>query len=188
MVTEITLKQLSQISGFSRSTVSKALTDKADVSIKTKLKIKNLAKAYNYVPNNSAKALRCKKTNTIAVIVPYINCLVYSNILCSVQEHAFSCGYKVLIQQYLTGSGEAMECLDNLRDGCIDGAIIIASNSRDEDIIVSQLCQSVLHLIPTVVKKISDFNLDEMEYNVLGKHSIEHLFEKIRVAEKPISA
>jgi len=187
MATEISLKQLSQISGFSRSTISKALSDKADVSIKTKEKIKSLAKTYNYVPNNFAKALRSRKTNTIAVVVPYINCLVYSNILCSVQEHAFSCGYKVIIQQYLTGNGEAMECLNNLRDGCIDGAIIVASNSKNEEIISTQLSHSTSHLIPTVVKKVNDFNLNEMEYNVLGRHAIEILLQKIGVSEKLIT-
>ena len=67
---EVTMKTLSQMSGYSVSTVSKALRDKKDISVKTRKIIKELAATYDFVPNNSAIALRSQKSNTIAVIVP----------------------------------------------------------------------------------------------------------------------
>ena len=63
----ITLKHISQISGYSISTVSKALNNRSDVSKQAKFKISKIAKSNNYIPNNTALALRSKKTKIIAV-------------------------------------------------------------------------------------------------------------------------
>lgn len=65
----VTIRQLFKLSGFSISTVSKALNDKPDINLKVKHKIKGLAKSVNYIPNNLAAALRNRKTNIIALIV-----------------------------------------------------------------------------------------------------------------------
>ena len=63
----VTLKELSNLSGFSVSTVSKALNNKLDISIETRKAIKDIAKKHHYVPNNFAVALRVKRTQTVAV-------------------------------------------------------------------------------------------------------------------------
>ncbi len=44
----MTLKKLAELSNFSISTVSKALADNPEISIKTKNKIKKLAEFYSY--------------------------------------------------------------------------------------------------------------------------------------------
>ena len=79
MRTSIRLKDLAFMAGVSVSTASKALKNRRDVSLITKNKIKDLAIAYDYIPNNAALSLQSRKTNTIAVIVPEINNLVYLN-------------------------------------------------------------------------------------------------------------
>ena len=75
-----TLKQMSVLSGCSISTVSKALNDKYDVSKATRVKIQELARDYNYIPNNAAVALRKKKSKTLAIIVPQITKSVIGNL------------------------------------------------------------------------------------------------------------
>jgi len=68
----ITLKKISRLSGFSVSTVSKALNDKKDIGVETKEMIMSIAKQHNYVPNYFATALRKQNTKTLAVIIPQI--------------------------------------------------------------------------------------------------------------------
>ncbi|PKV51142.1 LacI family transcriptional regulator [Aquimarina sp. MAR_2010_214] len=70
MKKRVTLKDISKISGFSVSTISKALHDDADISYKTKTKVKKLASIYNYVPNFLAKYLKYEIPNIIGVSVP----------------------------------------------------------------------------------------------------------------------
>ncbi len=55
--------------GFSRTTVSKALNDKEDISEKTKKIIRKAARDLNYIPNINARNLRIKHSRVIALIL-----------------------------------------------------------------------------------------------------------------------
>lgn len=82
----MTLKKISHISGFSTSTVSKALNDCFDISVDTKKIIQDIAIQYNYTPNKNAIALRKSKSNIIAVILPQVNQQLYSDTLFNIQK------------------------------------------------------------------------------------------------------
>jgi LacI family transcriptional regulator len=55
------------------ATVSRALNNNPRISIKTKKLVNDTAKSLGYEPNPVAAALRKGRSNTIGVIVPYIN-------------------------------------------------------------------------------------------------------------------
>lgn len=121
----IRLKDLAFKAGVYVSSASKALKNRRDVSLITKNKIKDLVIAYNYIPNNTDLSLQSRKTNTIAVIVPEINNLVYCNMLYYIQEFAYNKGSKVLIEQYSSYKDGEITYVDRLKDGCTDGIVII---------------------------------------------------------------
>lgn len=176
---EVTMKTLSQMSGYSVSTVSKALRDKEDISIKTRKIIKELAESYDFVPNNSAIALRSQKSNTIAVIVPKIDCKIYGSMLNSIQHIAFEHGYRVVVQQYLNSENGEYGCLKSLRSGGIDGVIILGSSNRLEEL----KNNSETYIFPTIVKRIDDLSLNSHEYKAFGKKIINALFFKMESRE-----
>ncbi|WBX70502.1 LacI family DNA-binding transcriptional regulator [Tenacibaculum retecalamus] len=62
MQNTITLKNIALETGFSISTVSKALNDSHEISSVTKEKIIKIATALNYTPNFFARNLKKKKT------------------------------------------------------------------------------------------------------------------------------
>lgn len=64
----VTIKDLSKMSGFSVTTVSKALNDYSDISQKTKDKILKLAAEMDYIPNASARSLITQKSYTIGIV------------------------------------------------------------------------------------------------------------------------
>ena len=66
---KVTLKNLSRLTGYSVSTVSKALNNRDDVSEKAKELIQKAAQSNRYLPNYTAIALRKQRTKTIALIV-----------------------------------------------------------------------------------------------------------------------
>ena len=176
---EVTMKTLSQMSGYSVSTVSKALRDKKDISIKTRKIIKDLAESYDFVPNNSAIALRSQKSNMIAVIVPKIDCKIYGSMLNSIQNIAFENGYRVIVQQYLNYENGEYGCLKSLRNGGIDGVIVVGSSSGLDDLQKSEEAQ----IFPTIVKRIEDLSLESKDYKSFGKKIINALFFKIENRE-----
>jgi len=172
---EVTMKTLSKMSGYSVSTVSKALRDKKDISLKTRRIIKELAESIDFVPNNSAIALRSQKSNTIAVIVPQIDSKIYGSMLNSIQHLAFERGYRVVVQQYLNGEHSAFDSLRSLRNGGIDGIILIGI-SDELDAIKKDAAE---HYLPTVVNKIENTNLNTDYYKQYGEKNILSLLSKI---------
>ena len=124
----VTLKELSNLSGFSVSTVSKALNNKLDISIETRKAIKDIAKKHHYVPNNFAVALRVKRTQAVAVIIPQVNTDFYGSFLYNIEKVASSYGYRVILFQSFEENSKEKEYLKNSHDGSVDGIIILSNN------------------------------------------------------------
>jgi LacI family transcriptional regulator len=78
---EATLKEIAEKLGISITTVSKALKDYPDVSLKTKEAVISLAKELNYSPNSFAVNLRTKESKTIGLIIPEIVHHFFSNVI-----------------------------------------------------------------------------------------------------------
>jgi LacI family transcriptional regulator len=67
---QVTLKDIAKQSGFSVTTVSRALAGYSDVSQQTRQQIVELALSMGYQANIVARQLRNKRTNTIGMIIP----------------------------------------------------------------------------------------------------------------------
>ncbi len=97
----ITIKDISKRSGYSVTTVSKAINDYPDISKKTKEKILNLCNLMGYVPNASARSLISKKSYTIGVIFEEITGVglqhpLFSKILESFKSEIEKKGYDIM--------------------------------------------------------------------------------------------
>ncbi|MFK7831914.1 MAG: LacI family DNA-binding transcriptional regulator [Winogradskyella sp.] len=124
----VTIKQISSLSGYSISTVSKALNDKFEISTTTREKIKAIAKRHNYVPNNYAVSLRNRTTKSIAVILPKVTEECYSHALCHLQKSAERLGYRILFFQSFDSKSKALNYIKKFSDGSIDGIIMISKD------------------------------------------------------------
>lgn len=179
-----TLKYLSSVSGFSISTISKALNNKEDVSNNTKYQIQKLAKSLNYIGNSSAIALRTKKTNMIAVIVPKINSGFYSNILSAIQECAFVNNYRIMIMQSFICKNKELECFIDVNDGSVDGIIILKPNNNlDHSRSLFKIYQK--NYSPHFeMLKIDNLNLNEFKSKELGFKCFNSILNKINESKK----
>lgn len=94
-----TLKKLSEISGLSISTVSRALKNHPDISEKTKSLINELADTLDYEPNINAVYLRTKNTKLFGVIVPSISNFFYDSVIARLEEESRRNNYSLMILQ-----------------------------------------------------------------------------------------
>lgn len=85
------LKDLSQKTGFSITTISRALAGYDDVNEQTRQQIIRAAQEMGYQPNEVARQLRAQRTQTIGLIIP-------------THDHSFSEGF---FNQLLRGIGDA---------------------------------------------------------------------------------
>lgn len=125
MRSKININQIAYLSGYSKSTVSKALNDSEEISEKAKLRIRKIADSYNYKPNFSAKALKSKRTNTIGLIVPEFSKIHYASIMEGIEEEATRRGYNLVVRQSKNNLSRKKRIMYMLFDGSIDGLIMI---------------------------------------------------------------
>ncbi|MFY0602990.1 MAG: LacI family DNA-binding transcriptional regulator [Flavobacteriaceae bacterium] len=147
MFSGVTLKEISSLSGYSISTVSKALNDRDDIKESTKSKIQKIAKHNNYVPNSSARALRNRRTKVIAVIIPKITDTYFNIFVCEIQKKAFAIGYRILVLQSFNNLKKEKACINFVNDGSVDG-ILMLSNTEFENIGFKTISPKNFKVIP----------------------------------------
>jgi DNA-binding LacI/PurR family transcriptional regulator len=65
----VTIKSIAEALGISSSTVAKALNDHSSISEATKQAARNRVKELNYLPEDTARALRSKSARTFGVVI-----------------------------------------------------------------------------------------------------------------------
>ncbi len=93
----ITIVDIAEALGISKSTVSRALRDEHDIKPETKRRVLEYAHTHDYHPDFMASSLRSKTTRTIGVIVPAYNIPFYSIAICGIQDYAMKQGYNVMV-------------------------------------------------------------------------------------------
>jgi len=69
----LTLKDIASALNISVTTVSKALKNYPDVSLKTKEHVKAYAEKVNFTPNSFPAYLRTHESKTIGIVIPRLN-------------------------------------------------------------------------------------------------------------------
>ncbi|NSW90804.1 MAG: LacI family DNA-binding transcriptional regulator [Firmicutes bacterium] len=124
-----TLKDVAKKLNISVSTVSRVVNDKSYVSPKTREKVLKALEEMNYSPNQVARSLKKKSTNTIGIVVPDISEVFFAHVIKGIDEVLSNNGYSII----LCDTGEKPEkeelYLNLLIEKQIDG-IILATVSK----------------------------------------------------------
>lgn len=120
----LTIYDLAEELNLSPSTVSRALNDHPGIGKKTKLAVKKLAKERGYRPNTIASSLRTNRSNTIGIMVPWINRPFISSLIAGIEEEAKAGGYHAIISQSHDSTDLETENLQALYDSRISALIV----------------------------------------------------------------
>ena len=93
----LTLKDIAAALNISVTTVSKALKNYPDVSVKTKERVKAYAEKVNFTPNSFAAYLRTHESKTIGIVIPRLNHYFFSSILNGIISEAEKHEYMTFI-------------------------------------------------------------------------------------------
>lgn len=172
---EVTLKDIAKEAGVSAMTVSKVLNNKSGVSSERRTLILEIAEKMNYKPNAIAQGLRCKKSNTIGVVLADSSEIITSRVVRGIQDGAANEGYSVITMNTDYHSELEKEAISTLYGKQVDGLILVApSFYREEDL--AHLKKLNIPFI-LLMRKNDNFNVDSViNDNFLGAYqSIEHL-------------
>ena len=120
----ITLKELAKKLNCTTATVSKALNNKPDISQATRKKIQKLANSLNYIPNDSAKSLKLRKTYAIGLVLPNILDDFFTMILDSIEKKANQRNYRIVTCISHESLNKETECINTLLGANVDGVLI----------------------------------------------------------------
>lgn len=137
MKKRISLKDIADAVGVSVSLVSYVLNNKGKenrVSEETAKKIREVAKELNYQPNQIARSLKSKRSQSIGLIVADISNPFFSNMARTVEDEAHSQNYTVIFGSSDENSTKLKKVLDFLTTRQVDGFIIAPTEGCKETI------------------------------------------------------
>ena len=174
---EVNIKRLAQELNISIATVSKALNDSYEISLKTKNRVWTLAKALNYTPNPAASNLRSNKTKTIAVIIPCVANNFFSLAIKGIEEIARQYGYHVLIYQTHEDTEMEKSFTNSLLNGRVDGILTSVSSNEYNDEYYRDLVKKIpVVLFDRVYESLDTFKVTTDDYQI-SFEATTHLIE-----------
>jgi len=179
MKRQVTIKDIAEKLGISVSTVSRALKDHPDISIKTRQAVKELANLLGYKPNLIALNLKHSKTNTIGLVVPEVEHHFFSKIINGIEEVAYENNYNVLVVQSNESYMREVLNTQTLLSNRVDGLLVSFSKETQD---YSHFQQIVDQEIPIVFydRTIENFHADSVmvdDYSGAFK-AVDHLISR----------
>ena len=131
----ITISKIAELADVSKTTVSRVLNKKPDVSAKTRERIEEIIRQYNFSPNAFASAILKKKSDTIALVIPYEETYImfnpyYSDVIRGVSNEIKKHGYYLMLIYTST-----QDYLAAIRQKRIDGLIMLSPGTSHHDMI-----------------------------------------------------
>jgi LacI family transcriptional regulator len=130
------IKEIAEIAGVSKMTVSNVINHKDNkVSKDTIKKINGIIEKYNYIPNQSARTLSASNSKIIALLVPHIQANETGNFFSDpytsqmvgvIETQLRAKGYFAMIRS-VTSIDDALSFINSWK---IDGAIFILTNNK----------------------------------------------------------
>ncbi|MBM7094838.1 LacI family DNA-binding transcriptional regulator [Bacillus sp. H-16] len=133
-----TIYDIAKKTGFSITTVSRALNNYTDVSEKTKKKILEAVDEMGYYPNSIARSLTTKKSWALGVIFVEdlgvgIKHPFFSAVIESFKQNVESLGYDIIFLSRNIG-GEEKSYVDHAIHRGVDGIIVMCSDFEDKEV------------------------------------------------------
>jgi LacI family transcriptional regulator len=131
-----TLKDIAGVTGYSLTTVSRALGGFNDVAESTRAHIRRVADELGYVPNLTARRLKKQQTGTIGFIIPTADPRLtdpfFMELLSGFGNQAGLHDYDLLVSTHAPGSDrEKQAYLRAVRGGWVDGLLVVRTREKD---------------------------------------------------------
>jgi LacI family transcriptional regulator len=141
-----TIKDVAERAGVSIATVSRALNDKGDVSVRTREHVREVARAVGYSADRAARSLVTQRTRTVAVVVGDnaghrdLSLVFFGKVLAAISRRLAQSSYDPLLLQPDDVGGEHR----------FDAAVLIGVD--DDDPLVAFLASRELPLVGVDVR------------------------------------
>lgn len=127
----VTIIEVAQLAGVSKSTAARALAGNGSVSGKARQAVQAAAETLGYQPNAIARSMITGKTTTIGVIIPDISNPFFANAVRGISTTAREAGYDVLLSSTEGELSLERRAVSVLAGKKADGVIVAPVSSED---------------------------------------------------------
>ncbi|MCY6484756.1 LacI family DNA-binding transcriptional regulator [Clostridium aestuarii] len=120
----VTIYDIAEKAGISRTTVSRVLNNSGYVKEETRQKVLKAIKELNYTPSAIARSLSTSRTNTIGVVVPEISDPFFGEIIKGIGEIADKHELNIILFDTADSVEKELKALKLLRQQRIEGIMI----------------------------------------------------------------
>ncbi len=145
----MTIYDIAKEAGVSASTVSRVINGKPGIGEKTRKKIQNLLKKYNYILNEAARSLSTSETRLIGILLEDIRNVHHALIAYTLEQALTARGYAGIILNTGPSDSSKEKYVRLLTARNVDGVILVGSTYQNS--FMKQLIRSELSEIPVVI-------------------------------------
>ena len=163
----VTIKDVSKRSGYSVTTVSKALNNYSDISEATKKKILELCDEMGYVPNLSARSLITQKSYTIGIIFEEITGVglqhpFFSKIMESFKNAVEAQGYDIMFLSNKMGSKNG-SYLEHAKRKNVEAILVICGEFNSDEMQALYKSNVPLMLVDFINDKVCNITSNNLQ-------------------------
>lgn len=127
-----TIKDIAARAGVTATTVSRVINNRGYISEATRKKVSDAMKEMHYQPNEAARSLSRRHTNTIGVIVPHIIHPFFNKLISNLERAASARGYKILLCNSQDQPEKEAEYLDMCISNKVSGIVLCSKYVQTE--------------------------------------------------------
>jgi len=132
MKQRITITDIAKELNITPATVSRALSDSPEISLKTKKIVRAAALRLDYHPNKIASSLRSGKSRIIGVLIPAVEHVFFGSVISGITNMASKNGFDVLIYQSNESYLFEKKGIQTFISAGVDGILVsIAKDTKD---------------------------------------------------------
>lgn len=131
-----TLEQVAALAGVSRATVSRVVNDHSSVDAELRERVERAVRELGYVPNQAARSLVTRRTNTLALVASEPDVRVFgdpffSGVVRGVSQEASRAGLQVTLM--MAQSFPELDTIERyLRSAPVDGVLLISEHAAHD--------------------------------------------------------
>ncbi len=174
---KITIKQLAERAGVSISTASRVINNKEYVSTETRKRVEEAIAALNFMPDHYARGMRGVKSNVIALIIPDILNVYYTNLAREIEKELRKNGFTMLLGITNDITELMLDYLEKFSKVCIDGIIYTPPPDNESSLYIRSLGQSGMPIVELNRRREKDL-FDGVEADNFGAviQALEYLY------------
>lgn len=119
-----TISDVAQAAGVSRSTASRAISGRGYVAPAVRLRVRQAAESFGYVPDAMARHLRQQVSRSIGLLVSDLRNAFYADLAAGASQQARTCGYTVILADDRGAAADEVEAAEAFVSQRVAGVIV----------------------------------------------------------------